>query len=445
MIRIIDDLDLAQSTVLSRSADKMEYPSEILNAVESIFGERLLPPVAVLRVLEDVRSRGDAALVEWSLRIDASVPDPIQMPESTLAASMDEIPANVAQALRLAADRIRAFHALQPASSWNTTDLGGVMGQRMIPLKRVGIYVPGGTAPLPSSLLMGAIPAQVAGVREIVVCTPPGRDSASIPAVTLAAAHILGIEKVFQLGGAQAVAAMAYGTETVPRVDKVVGPGNLFVTLAKKEVFGEVGIDGFAGPTETVIVADDTANPDWVAADLLAQAEHDVLATAILLTPSKSLALAVQSAVGRQMEMLSRTDIFKRSLNDRGGIVLVPNLETALVIADEFAPEHLCLSVAQPERWSQKVANAGCLFLGERSCEVLGDYICGPNHILPTGGTARFASPLNVFDFVRIMSVVNLDDQTSTLLSSPAAHLARAEQLDGHASAAEARALNPQD
>ena len=441
MIRIIDDLDLAQSTVLSRSTDNMEYPSEILNAVESIFGERLLPPVAVLRVLEDVRSRGDAALVEWSLRIDASVPDPIQMPESTLAASMVEIPANVAQALHLAADRIRAFHALQPASSWDTTDLGGVMGQRMIPLKRVGIYVPGGTAPLPSSLLMGAIPAQVAGVREIVVCTPPGRDSASIPAVILAAAHILGIEKVFQLGGAQAVAAMAYGTETVPRVDKVVGPGNLFVTLAKKEVFGEGGIDGYAGPTETVIVADDTANPDWVAADLLAQAEHDVLATAILLTPSKSLALAVQSAVGRQMEMLSRTDIFKKSLNDRCGIVLVPNLETALEIADEFAPEHLCLSVAQPERWSQKVANAGCLFLGERSCEVLGDYIAGPSHVMPTGGTARYRSCLGVYDFIKSTPIVKITRSGYQDLAKTAEIIANAEGLTAHASALSIRKI----
>jgi histidinol dehydrogenase len=250
---------------------------------------------------------------------------------------------------------------------------------------------------------------------------------------------MLGIEKIFQLGGAQAVAAMAYGTDTVPRVNKIVGPGNLFVTLAKKQVFGEVGIDGLAGPTETVIVADDSANSDWVAADLLAQAEHDVLATAILLTPSPTLAQAVQAAVGRQMENLSRIEILTRSLPSRGGIVLTPDLETAVDLADRFAPEHLCLAVAQPERWAEQVRNAGCLFVGESSFEVLGDYVAGPNHILPTGGTARFASPLNVLDFVRIMSVVQLDDETIAQMSPAAALLASAEQLDGHAAAATQR------
>jgi len=439
MICIIADLQLAKKTVLSRPADEPDYPAELLGAVERIFGEPLSPPAAVARVLADVRARGDLALREWSQRIDESAPDPLALPDSELAAAATEIPADLAEALQLATERIRAFHALQPVRSWETSELGGVMGQRMIPLRRVGVYVPGGTAPLPSSLLMGAIPAQVAGVNEIVVCTPPGREGAPLPAVLRAAAHMLGIEKIFQLGGAQAVAAMAYGTDTVPRVNKIVGPGNLFVTLAKKQVFGEVGIDGLAGPTETVIVADDSANSDWVAADLLAQAEHDVFATAILLTPSRTLAEAVQAAVVRQMENLSRIEILARSLPSRGGIVLTPDLETAVDLADRFAPEHLCLVVAQPERWAEQVRNAGCLFVGEGSFEVLGDYVAGPNHILPTGGTARFASPLNVLDFVRIMSVVQLDEETTAQMSPAAALLASAEQLDGHAAAAERR------
>lgn len=445
MIPIIVDLELAQRTVLSRSADDPDYPIELMSAVERIFGEPLSPPEAVARVLADVRARGDLALRKWAQCIDEVVPDPLALPESELASAAKEIPPDLTQALRLAADRIRAFHALQPVRSWETSELGGVMGQRMIPLRRVGVYAPGGTAPLSSSLLMAVIPAQVADVNEIVVCTPPGRSGAPVSPVIRTAAHMLGIDKVFQLGGAQAVAAMAYGTETVPRVDKIVGPGNLFVTLAKKQVFGEVGIDGLAGPTETVIVADDTANPDFVAADLLAQAEHDVLATAILLTPSQALANAVQAAVGLQIKALSRTEIFTQSLSGRGGIVLTPNLDTAVDLADEFAPEHLCLAVAQPELWASRVQNAGCLFLGEDSFEVLGDYVAGTNHILPTGGTARFTSTLNVLDFVRMMSVVQLDRQTAAQLSTPAALLARAEHLDGHATAALARARNLQD
>ena len=445
MIRIIDDLQVAQSTVLSRSAARPDYPVDLLNAIKHIFGEPLLPSAAVARVLEDVRERGDAALQEWAHRIDDVVPDPLAVPESELARAASEIPADLFEALQISAERIRAFHARQPVQSWETLDLGGTMGQRIIPLERVGVYTPGGTAPLPSSLLMAVIPAQVAGVKEIMVCTPPGREGVLVPSVIYAAAHILGIERVYQLGGAQAVASMAYGTETIPRVNKIVGPGNLFVTLAKKQVFGEVGVDGLAGPTETVIVADDSANPDWVAADLLAQAEHDLLATAIMITPSRSLAREVQAAVGRQMETLSRSEILVQSLRDRGCIVLAPDIETAIKIADEFAPEHLCLVVTQPQRWAERVRNAGCLFVGEDSCEVLGDYVSGPNHILPTGGTARFASSLNVLDFVRIMNVVQLDEQTSTRLIPTAARLARAEQLDGHAAAARVRARNMQD
>jgi histidinol dehydrogenase len=299
----------------------------------------------------------------------------------------------------------------------------------------VGIYVPGGTAPLPSSLLMTAIPAQVAGVDEIVVCTP-----APVSEVTLAAAQIAGVDRLYAVGGALAIAALAFGTASIPRVDKIVGAGGLFTTLAKRQVYGLVGLDGLAGPTETVVVADETAHPAWVAADLLAQAEHDVLATAILLTPSRALAEAVQAEVFRQLAQLERREVLERSLAGQGGIVLTPDLETALRLADDFAPEHLCLSVRRPEEGREAIRNAGGFFLGERSCEVLGDYVAGPSHVMPTGGTARFASPVNVLDFVKLSSIVALDAETSRTLAPVAERIARAESLTAHAEAARLRA-----
>jgi histidinol dehydrogenase len=283
---------------------------------------------------------------------------------------------------------------------------------------------------------MSVIPAQVAGVREIVVCTPPSPH----PSI-LGAAWLCGLDKIFQVGGAQAVAAMAFGTESIPQVDKLVGAGNLFVTLAKQQVYGIVGLDGLAGPTETVVIADSSANPAWVAADLLAQAEHDLLASAILLTPDRELAEAVQVQAARQLENLSRADIIAQSLADQGGIVLTPDLETAARLADEYAPEHMCLSVEDPFGLSQQINNAGGLFLGESSFEVLGDYIAGPSHVMPTGGTARFASPLNVMDFVKITSIVALDEQSSSQLSRMAAEIAQVERLTAHESAARFRGM----
>jgi histidinol-phosphate aminotransferase len=314
--------------------------------------------------------------------------------------------------------------------------LGGTLGQKLTPLTRVGVYVPGGTAPLPSTLLMCAIPAQVAGVKDVVLVTPPVYGTGRVSDVILAAARIAGINMIYRLGGAQAIGALAYGTESIPRVDKIVGPGNVFVTLAKQQVFGLVGLDGLAGPTETVVVADDSADPTWVAADLIAQAEHDVLATAILFTPSAKLAQAVQVEVGRQMEERSRSSIIAASLAGQGGIVITHGLEEAVRLADDFAPEHLCLAIEGPAKYEPLITHAGGLFIGERSFEVLGDYVAGPSHTMPTGGTARFASPLNVLDFVRITSIVALDDRSSSELSQHAARIAQAEQLDGHAQAA---------
>ncbi len=439
MIRILDSTQ-AQETILRREmALDPEIPDVLRQGMLRIFDEPLSPADAVRRILRDVRERGDAALLEWTERIDGVALPSLAVSPDELQRALAAIPADLRASLELSASRVRAFHDLQPINSWTTETLGGRLGQRVTPVRRAGVYVPGGTAPLPSSLLMSAIPAQVAGVDEIVIVTPPGRDNGIVPDVILAAAAVIGVDKVYTLGGAQAIAALAFGTETIPRVDKIVGPGNLFVTLAKQQVFGLVGIDGLYGPTETIVIADDTADPAWVAADLLAQAEHDVLATAILLTPSRPLAEAVQREVARQMETLSRDAIIATSLEQRGGIVLTADLAEAAALADDFAAEHLCLATEDPQALAATIRNAGGLFLGERSFEVLGDYVAGPSHSMPTGGTARFASPLSVIDFVRITSIIELDDATGTALSEPAARLARAEGLTAHAAAADFR------
>jgi histidinol dehydrogenase len=434
----IYDVETARRTILRRGEGAESYPPALLASVERIFGASVTPAQAVARILASVREEGDTALRRWSEMIDKVALEDFAVAPAQIAAARDGLSEALNLALQTAAERIRAFHQRQPLPSWTTHDLGGTLGQRATPIRRVGVYVPGGSAPLFSSLLMSAIPARVAGVAEIIVCTPPTPH----PAI-LVAAHLCGIEQVFQLGGAQAIAAMAFGTASVPQVDKIVGAGNLFVALAKQQVYGIVGLDGVAGPTETLVIADASANAAWVAADLLAQAEHDPLASAILLTPDRALAEAVQAEVAQQIEALERAEIIAQSLGYRGGIVLTPDLETAVALADAYAPEHLCLSVAEPDAWAGRIHNAGGLFIGERSFEVLGDYVAGPSHVMPTGGTARFASPLNVLDFVKITSLVALDAATSAAISPPAAELARAESLTAHAAAAEQRLNNP--
>jgi len=442
MLRIYDNLEQACQTVLRRrDMANDEAPESVRESIRRVFGEELSPDQAVAHILADVRARGDESLRDWTARIDGPTLDDLEAPAENWKAAYDALPPTLSKALSLSAERIRDFHARQPipSLSWTTDEMGGTLGQRVVPLRRVGVYVPGGSAPLPSSLLMAVIPARVAGVDEIIVCTPPGRGDGRVPNVTLAAAHIAGVDRLFRLGGALAIGALAYGTETVPQVDKIVGAGGLFTTVAKRQVYGLVGLDGLYGPTETVIVADDSANPAWAAADLLAQAEHDVLATAILLTPSRSLAEAVQAEVARQMEDLSRADTIAASLAGQGGIVVTPDLETAVRLADEFAPEHLCLSVREPEVWAERIRNAGGIFLSEHSFEVLGDYVAGPSHIMPTGGAARFSSPLNVLDFVKVTNVIGLDTDTATRLCGTAACIADAESLTAHSSAARAR------
>jgi histidinol dehydrogenase len=388
----------------------------------------------VAAILGDVRARGDAALREYSARFDHADLTDFRISQVQIAAAYNAVNPEVIAALQSAAARVEAFHRKQPITSWITHELGGTLGQIVSPLDRVGVYVPGGTAPLPSSLLHSAIPAKVAGVKDIIVCTPPNP-----AAVMLAAADIAGVSAVYQVGGAQAIAAMAYGTQSIPKVDKIVGPGNIYVVLAKKLVFGTVGIESLPGPTETVVVADETANPAWVAADLLAQAEHDVLASAVLLTPSESLAKMVQAEIAERIETLSRAAIITQTFAAGSGIVITRDVAEAVRLADEFAPEHLCLSVRDPWAWIPQIRHAGGIFVGEHSFEVLGDYAAGPSHVMPTAGSARFSSPLNCWDFVRLTSLVALDPATTAQIAPAAALVARAEGLDGHAGAAEER------
>ncbi|MGC9520817.1 MAG: histidinol dehydrogenase [Anaerolineae bacterium] len=446
MITIYEDPADAAAILTRRTmATVADVPDVVLASIERVFGQPLTPEEAVSRLLADVRLSGDAALREWTERIDGVAVEALEVPSSTWETAFHGLSPELKAALKRASSRIQDFHARQPIPNWTTEEMGGILGQRFVPLERVGVYVPGGTAPLPSSLLMAVIPARVAGVDEVIVCTPTDRKTGEPSPLILAAAQIAGVDRVFALGGALAVAALAFGTESVPKVDKVVGAGGLFTTLAKRQVYGIVGLDGLYGPTETVIVADDTANPTWVAADLLAQAEHDVLATAILLTPSRELAAAVQAEVVRQAERLSRSGVIETSLVGQGGIVLTPDLATAVRLADEFAPEHLCLSVANPRAWAERIRNAGGIFLGEHSFEVLGDYVAGPSHIMPTGGTARFKGPVNVLDFVKVINLIGLDSETAGRLAADADRIATAESLTAHAAAARWRIATDED
>jgi histidinol dehydrogenase len=436
----IYDTSTGKTRLLERKpVDESPASPALLDGITRIFGEPLSPEEAVKRIIRSVRENGDAGLKHWSARIDGASPDTFLVPKEDLDKAFVEIPVSQLESLELMATRIRRFHENQPLNSWISQEGGGYLGQLIRPIRRVGLYVPAGTAPLPSSVLMSAIPARVAGVAEIAVAVPPLRGTGRIAPIILAACAVCGIQKVYMMGGAQAIAALAYGTESIPAVDKIFGPGNLFVTLAKQQVFGKVGIDGLAGPTETMVIADDYANPTWVAADLLAQAEHDILASAILLTPSKELARAVKLQISKQIEALPRAETIVRSLIYRGGAVITRDIEEAAELANYYAPEHLCLAVADPWQLSSKIHAAGGIFLGEHSFEVLGDYVAGPSHVMPTGGTARFASPLNVWDFVHIISLIALSHETASEIIPHAVEIAQAEGLHAHARAAAIR------
>ncbi len=443
-IPIVTGLGAGREKILASRAlqDKAVSPA-VSERLHKTFGAPLTPDQAVAQVIADVRERGDTAVLDWTRRLDGVALARVSVGPEEIRTAYEETPSSVREALSLSAQRIRAFHEKQKPKSWLEWDAGGALGQRITPLSRVGVYVPGGTAPYPSSLLMGAIPAQVAGVGQVEIATPPGRDGRVAP-VILAAAHVAGISRVFAMGGAQGIAALAFGTETVPRVDKIVGPGGLFVTLAKRQVFGLVGIDGLYGPTETLLIADDSANAAWVAADLLAQAEHDELATSLLITVSPRLAEEVQREIARQLPALVRRNIIERSFEGQGALIVVATLGEAIELANAYAPEHLCLILREPWSWVGEVKNAGGIFVGEWTNEALGDYIIGPSHVMPTAGTARFSSALNVNDFVKITSIFSLGSRRVQELGGPAEILAQSEGLTAHASAIRQRMTNDQ-
>ena len=396
---------------------------------------------AVAAIVADVRARGDAAVLEYTQRFDRlAVADAaaLEIPAAAMRAAFDGLPADQRTALTRAAERVRVFHERQKGQGFRVTEAdGSELGQRVTPLDRVGIYVPGGKAAYPSSVLMNAIPAHVAGVAEIVMVVPTP-DGVRNPLV-LAAAHLAGVTRAFTVGGAQAVAALAYGTATIPAVDKICGPGNAYVAAAKRRVFGVVGIDMVAGVSEIVVVADATANPDWVALDLFSQAEHDEMAQAILLTPDAALADRVEASARRLIADMPRAEIIAASLARRGALVTTRDLADACAVVNRIAPEHLELAVADPDALLPLIRHAGAIFMGHYASESLGDYCAGPNHVLPTGRTARFSSPLGVYDFEKRSSVLKLSRAAAQALGPVAATLAHGEGLTAHARSAEAR------
>jgi len=386
----------------------------------------------VRAILNEVASRGDDALREYTARFDGVQLTHLEVTSEELRRAQEELSPPVAEALQLAAERIRRFHEHQKRTSWFEADeRGGLVGQMVTPLRRVGVYVPGGLAVYPSSVLMCAIPAQVAGVEEVILCTPPRKDGTVHPLVLMAAQQS-GVNRIFKVGGAQAVAAMAYGTQSVPAVDKIVGPGNIYVTVAKKLVYGMVGIDMLAGPSEVCILADDTADPRYVAIDILTQAEHDIHTAAFLITPSRSLAQAVQEEIEKTVADLPRQDILRQTLAQNGGIILTRDMEEAVELANLCAPEHLALMVAEPWRYLPLIRCAGAVMMGAYSPQSLGDYVAGPSHTLPTSGTARYASPLNVDDFVKKTSVVCFTREALQHVADAIETLAAVEGLEAH-------------
>ena len=447
-------LSTAQPDFEARFAERLHWSSETDHAIEQ----------RVADILADVRQRGDAAVLEYTARFDglrATGVAELELSQADFKAAFDALPAAQREALQSAAARVRRYHEAQKKAngeSWSYRDEDGtLLGQKVTPLDRVGIYVPGGKAAYPSSLIMNAVPAHVAGVPEIVMVVPtPVRGSVATGGVeggsgaatatrgernelVLAAAHVAGVTRAFTIGGAQAVAALAYGTATVPKVDKITGPGNAYVASAKKRVFGTVGIDMIAGPSEILVLADGSTPADWVAMDLFSQAEHDELAQSILLCPDAAYIEAVQAAIHRLLPTMPRAAIIAKSLNDRGALILTRDMDEACAISNRIAPEHLEVSSAEPHRWEPLLKHAGAIFLGAYTSESLGDYCAGPNHVLPTSGTARFSSPLGVYDFQKRSSLIEVSERGAQTLGAVAAELAYGEGLQAHARAAELR------
>ncbi|HJP40323.1 MAG TPA: histidinol dehydrogenase [Dehalococcoidia bacterium] len=438
-MRIIRNVEEGRKQLLSRRPLEIEdLPMDIRETIFRTFGQELSPDEVVRRIIRDLREDGDNALRYYNTRFDgAPGGEPLEVTHDEVRAAYDEVDSKVVDALNFAAERIRVYHEQQLRGAQFDFQSNG-MGQMIRAIETVGVYVPGTHAPLPSTALMCAIPARAAGVERLYLASPV-LPNGSVPPSKLIAADIAGVDGIFKAGGAQGIAAFAYGTESIPKVDKICGPGGLFVTLAKKYVFGDVGIDAIYGPTETMVVADESADADMVAADLLAQAEHDPLASPILLTSSHHLADQVAAAVERRLATMEREKIARAAMDTRGGCILVGDLDQAITLANDYAPEHLCLLVENPTAYAMKVRNAGGLFLGEGSPEAFGDYVAGPSHTMPTGGSARWSGPLGVADFLKPMAVVNVPEELVEELGHVAKVIAEAEGLGGHASAAELR------
>ncbi len=424
-------LDSAQSDFQARLTRLLQFDDAADAAIEQ----------TVAAILQDVKTRGDTAVLEYTGRFDrltAPSMASLELKAAQLQAALEQLPADTRLALEAAAERVRIYHQRQVQESWTyTEDDGTVLGQKITPLDRVGLYVPGGKAAYPSSVLMNAIPAKVAGVGELIMVVPtPGGEQNQL---VLAAAAIAGVDRVFTIGGAQAVAALAYGTETVPQVDKIVGPGNAYVASAKRRVFGTVGIDMIAGPSEILVIADGSTPPEWVAMDLFSQAEHDEMAQSILLSPDAAYLDAVAAAIDKLIEEMPRSEVIRTSLTNRGALILTRDLDDAAAISNTIAPEHLELSVADPDALLPKLRHAGAIFMGKNTCEALGDYCAGPNHVLPTSRTARFSSPLGVYDFQKRSSLIHVSEAGAQTLGQIAATLAYGEGLQAHARSAEYR------
>ncbi len=424
LIRTIEGYQEAKAVLIERSSLGFADSSALITQSET-----------VRKIIDNVRSKGDAALFDYSQSIDGVKLTQLEVTQDEKSESREKVSKDLVDALKYSAERIKEFHTLQKQKLGLEFEENG-LGFFSRPIERVGVYVPGGKASYPSTVLMTVIPAMVAGVDEVIITTPPAKDG-SISAATLAAAEIVGAKRVFKTGGAQAIAAMAYGTESIPKVDKICGPGNIYVTLAKKQVYGAVAIDGLHGPTETVVVADDSANAVFCAADLLAQAEHDEMASAVMITTSSRLANDVGKEIEQQLVELDRKDIAKKSLEDSGLILVVKDNDEAIELANLCAAEHLCLSMKNARSYLKQICNAGGVFID--SAEALGDYTAGPSHVMPTGRTARFSSPLSVLDFLKISILVDLDTKVLRELGPTAAVIARAEGLTAHALSVEKR------
>ena len=424
--------------------NKKEVQKNILQRSPSTFGTQ---EATVRSIIEDIKARGDEAVFEYTKKFDRAeiTTDNFQVTEEEIRAAYKEVPPELLDVVRKALVNIRAFHEKQKQNSWiTTTEKGTILGQKITPMQRVGVYVPGGKAAYPSSVLMNIVPAKVAGVEEVIMTTPCSAQGKVNP-VVLVAANEAGADRIFKVGGAQAIAALAFGTESIPKVDKIVGPGNIFVALAKKAVYGNVSIDSVAGPSEILVLADETANPRYVAADLLSQAEHDEMASAVLVTTSEDLARKVSAEVDGFLKILSRREIIQKSLDNFGRILVARSRQEAIDAANEFAPEHLEIVMKDAFEVMTKIRNAGAIFIGEYSSEPLGDYFAGPNHILPTSGTARFFSPLSVDDFVKKSSIIHYSREALKEIHKDIEQFAKCEQLTAHANSIAVRFENDED